>query len=215
MQCCSPAGGLERMFGAKRARKDLGRYWKKGLDKSAKGVVEALKARGVADLDVLEIGFGIGALHLELLKAGAVRAVGLELSPAYVEAAQELAERLGFKQVVDYRLQNLAENPDGVPEAAVVVMHRVVCCYPDMPGLVQPAAQRARTFLALTFPRDTWWMRIGIKFINGLLALRRCSFRTYLHSPQAIRAIAEKAGLSLVFQTYSGPWQIALFERAG
>ncbi len=213
MNCCATVNGLDKMFGLKRARRELQRYWKKGLDRHAKVLIESLKARGIAGTDVLEIGFGIGALHLELLKAGATRAVGLELSPAYVEVAKELAEKLGFKHAVDYCLHNIAEDPGQVAEAGVVVMHRVVCCYPDMAGLVRPAAKRARRFLALSFPRTVWWVRLGVKMVNALLALARRDFRTYLHAPQAINATVEEAGLKEVFQAYSGPWQIVLFER--
>jgi magnesium-protoporphyrin O-methyltransferase len=214
MNCCAHVNALDEVFGRHRAQYESKKYWKKGLGKTSQKMVEILKARGVAGSQILEIGFGIGALHLELLKAGAARAVGLELSPAYVEAAERLAERLGLKQAVEYHLRNLAEDPSDVAEADLVVMNRVVCCYPDMPGLVKPAAERTRRFLALTFPRDAWWVRLGVKLINGILALIGSSFRTYHHDPRAIRAVAVTAGLAPVFETYSGPWQIGLFERA-
>lgn len=213
MTCCSTAGGLNKMFGHRRAQRELKRYQKQGLDKPALFLVEALKTRGIAGTDILEIGFGIGALHLELLKAGAVRAVGLELSSAYLEAAQELARKIGLPHTVKYRLHNIVEDASTVAEAGVVVMNRVVCCYPDMPGLVKPAAERARRLLALSFPRDTWWMRLGLKMINTLMAMTRSDFRIYLHSPQAIRATIEREGLAQVFQAVSGPWQVVLFER--
>ncbi len=213
MNCCASINALDQVFGRSRAQRELERYRKKGLGKTSRKIVEMLKLQGVADSNVLEIGFGIGALHLELLKAGAAQAVGLELSPAYVEAAGALAERLGLKQTVDYHLRNLAEDSSGVAEADLVVMNRVICCYPDMPGLVKPAAERARRFLALSFPRDAWWVRFGVKIINGILAISGSSFRTYHHASQAINAVAQEAGLEQVFQAYSGPWQIVLFER--
>lgn len=213
MNCCTPINALDQMFGRNRAQRELERYRKRGLGKTSRKIVEMLKLRGVANSNVLEIGFGIGSLHLELLKAGAARAVGLELSPAYVEAAEELAERLGLKQAVEYHLRNLAEDPSGVAEADLVVMNRVICCYPDMPGLVKPAAERARCFLALSFPRDGWWVRFGVKFLNGILAISGSNFRTYHHASQAINAVVQEAGLGQVFQGYSGPWQIVLFER--
>ncbi len=140
MRCCGTINGLDQRFDRKRVRKELRRYERKGLSQAGRALVQALEERDISGADVLEIGFGIGALHLELLRVGATSAVGLELSPAYVEAAEELAERIGCRHEVEYRLQNIAEDGEGVPEAAVVVMHRVVCCYPDMPGLVKPAA---------------------------------------------------------------------------
>lgn len=214
MGCCGAINGLDRRFDRKRVRKELKRYEKKGLSPSGRALVQALEERDIAGADVLEIGFGIGALHLELLQAGARSAVGLELSPAYVKAAEELAERVGRREEVEYRLQNIAEDAEGVPEAAVVVMHRVVCCYPDMPGLVRPAAQRAARLLALSYPRDTWRMRLFAKLANAYLSLTRQQFRLYLHSPQAIRASVEESGLVLVSERTSGPWEITLFERS-
>jgi magnesium-protoporphyrin O-methyltransferase len=132
MNCCGTINGLDQRFDRKRAQKELKRYERKGLSPSGRVLVQALEERAITGADVLEIGFGIGALHLELLKAGAASAVGLELSPAYVEAAEELAERAGRRDEVEYRLQNIAEDAEGVPEAAVVVMHRVICCYPEL-----------------------------------------------------------------------------------
>jgi magnesium-protoporphyrin O-methyltransferase len=107
----------------------------------------------------------------------------------------------------------LAEDTSNVAEADLVVMNRVICCYPDMPGLVKPAAERARRFLALTFPRDAWWVRLGVKLINGILAISGSGFRTYHHDPQAISAVVREAGLEQVYGAYSGPWEIVLFER--
>jgi hypothetical protein len=46
-------------------------------------MVDFLEQRGIAGASVLEVGGGVGEIHLELLRRGATRAVNLELSPAY------------------------------------------------------------------------------------------------------------------------------------
>jgi 16S rRNA G966 N2-methylase RsmD len=64
------------------------RYRKRGLDRSARRMVEFLAQRGLEGASVLEVGGGVGEIEIELLKRGAARAVNLELSSAYdAEAA--------------------------------------------------------------------------------------------------------------------------------
>jgi magnesium-protoporphyrin O-methyltransferase len=46
-----------------------------------------------------------------------------------------------------------------LPDADVVTLDRVVCCYPDAEVLLGAAAARTRQLLALTYPRDRWYVR--------------------------------------------------------
>ena len=39
-----------------------------------------------------------------------------------------------------------------VPSADVVVLDKVICCYPDMPALVQASAAKARRLYAIVVP---------------------------------------------------------------
>jgi magnesium-protoporphyrin O-methyltransferase len=215
MNCCTAPNGLDKVFDTSTARHDADRYLKNGLDQPARSVVQALAAQGVAGASLLEVGSGAGGLHLELLKAGAARATSIELSPAYVEAARDVAARLGYAQVIDHRLLDFARRADEVDDADVVVMNRVVCCYPDMPALVAPAARHARRLLALVFPRDVWWMRLGGRLLNAWMWLTRSAFRLFLHSPAAIVSTVRGAGLEPIIDKRRGPWQIVVFRRAG
>ncbi|HLB46621.1 MAG TPA: hypothetical protein VJL59_06315, partial [Anaerolineales bacterium] len=95
-----------------------------------------------------------------------------------------------------------------------VILHRVFCCYPDMPRLVTAAAQHARRLMALSFPTGAWYMRAGEKVMNFVMWLTRSGFRFYVHPPEAILATAAAAGLRPVQQKASWPWQIVVFERA-
>jgi magnesium-protoporphyrin O-methyltransferase len=92
-------------------------------------------------------------------------------------------------------------------------MHRVVCCYPDMAGLVGPAAERAGRLLALTFPRAAWWVRGGIAAENLYQRLRGRSFRAFLHPPAAIVATAESKGLRTAFDRTGPIWRSVVLER--
>ena len=214
MNCCSTIHGLNRIFDERTARAEARRYWKKGLDRHARRIVAALLARGVAGATLLEVGGGIGGLHAELLKQGAARAIDVDISAAYLAAAQTIAERLGIRERVEYRQADFAGAAGDVPNADVVIMHRVICCYPDMPTLVGAAAQHAGRLLALSYPADAWYMRLGRRVLNAAMWLQRSGFRFYVHDPAAIRGAATDAGMVLVRHVDSWPWQIALFERA-
>ena len=214
MDCCAHNQGLNQLFGENTARSELKSYWKKGIDKHARRLVEAVTARGVEGLSVLEVGAGLGGLHIELLKRGAARATDVDVSSAYLAAAQSVSEKLGLRDRVDYRLGDFAREAESLPASDVVVMHRVVCCYPDMPQLVAAAAGHARQLLSLSFPHGAWYMRLFEKLMNFGMWLTRSGFRMYVHPPEAILRTAEASGLRLVQQKASWPWQIAVFERA-
>lgn len=213
MDCCAHNQGLNTLFNDQNARREVKDYWKKGIDKRARAVVDAVSARGVEGATLLEVGGGIGGLHVELLKRGAGRAIDVDVSSAYVAAAQSITEKLGLRERVDYRVADFAIEADSVPEADVVIMHRVVCCYPAMPRLVTAAATHAHRLLALTFPRGAWYMRLGEKLMNFGMWLTRSGFRFYVHPPQDIKEVALAAGMKPVQEKFSGVWQVVVFER--
>jgi 2-polyprenyl-3-methyl-5-hydroxy-6-metoxy-1,4-benzoquinol methylase len=177
-------------------------------------MVEFLRERGVEGATVLEVGGGIGALQLELLKSGAARATNLELSPEYEDVAAELAREAGVSERVERRLGDLVDDPGLAGEADAVLMHRVVCCYPDYEGLVGAASERSRRFLVMSFPRSRPLIRLGMGAVNLAARLLRWEYRTWVHPPEAIVAAAERRGLTLVQESRSRIWQVAAFERA-
>ena len=89
--CCTPSG-YRKIFGAKTARHDLRKYRRRGLDETARRIADFLVGRGVEGDSVLEVGGGVGAIQLELLKAGAAKTTNVELSPEYEPYAAELLD---------------------------------------------------------------------------------------------------------------------------
>ena len=130
-----------------------GRYRKRGLDATARRMVGFLEQQGIEGATVLEIGGGVGEIGLELLRRGAERAVNLELSPAYDAEAARLAAEAGVQGRVERRLHDIAVDPDAIEPADIVVLHRVVCCYPDYERLLGAAAAHARRLLVFSHPR--------------------------------------------------------------
>jgi len=213
VSCCPPKG-YTKLFSKRAARKDAKRYERKGLDDTAAEMVEFLRKRGVEGASVLEIGGGVGAIQLELLKAGAAHAMNLELSPEYEEAARELVRERGLEGRVERRLGDVVQEPDLAGAADAVVMHRVVCCYPDYDALVGAAAERARVYLVMSFPRPRWLIRMGLGAMNVGARLLRWEYRTWVHAPEALVGAAERRGLRLASVSRGRIWEVAALERA-
>ena len=159
---------------------------------------------------VLEVGGGVGAIQLELLKAGAARTTNVELSPEYEPYAAEL---LGDDQRVDRRVGDFVRDAGELEPADDVVLHRVVCCYPDPEALVGAAADHARRRLVLSFPPDTALFRTGSAVFNAFLALTRTEFRTFVHPVATILGAARSRGLEPALETRTPMWRIVGFER--
>src|SRR5436190_4335179 len=151
MSCCTPAG-YRTIFGGETADRDARRYREKGLTVSAAWLRDALAGDGVGGSSVVEVGGGIGALQVELLEAGAGHAANIELVESYEPAARDLIAQRGLKGRIDRRIGDFAEQPEIVPPADIVVMHRVVCCYPDADRLMSEACAHARDRVAVTIP---------------------------------------------------------------
>ena len=208
--CC--ARGYEKFFGQKTARRDARRYRRKGLDDTAQRLVDEIAARG-GGASALEIGGGVGAIELELLRRGVERATNVELSHGYDDEASDLAREAGMEDRIERRYGDFVEQEAQVDPADVVVMHRVVCCYPDPERLVRAASRHSRGLLALSFPRDTWWLRLGFRLANVWFRLRG-GIETFVHPPARVVRAAEQDGLILaVHERVSRVWRVAVFER--
>jgi 2-polyprenyl-3-methyl-5-hydroxy-6-metoxy-1,4-benzoquinol methylase len=189
------------------------RYRKKGLDATAQRMVEFLEGRGIEGATVLEIGGGVGEIQIELLKAGAAHAVNLELSPGYDEEAERLLHEAALEGRVDRRLHDIAVDPEGVEAADVVLLHRVVCCYPDYERLLGAAAQRARRFLVFSYPPRNVLSRLFVTGENLVFRVLRKEYRSFTHPPPAMLGVLAERGLRRTFEHHTLVWQVAGLER--
>jgi SAM-dependent methyltransferase len=211
--CCN-ARGCDRFFSRRFAARLARRYREKGLDKTAARIVEFLASQGVEGATVLEVGGGLGEIDLELLERGAERAVVLELSPGYEDDARRLAAEAGLQSRVEWRLHDIAADPEAVEPADVVVLNRVVCCYPDFEALLGAAADHARRLVVFSHPPRHAISRAVVGAQNLAFRLLRREFRTFAHPPAAMLAVVEERGFRPVFRHRAPVWQIAGLERA-
>lgn len=205
--CCDPHG-YDDLFGARFSRHVAKRYRKRGLDRTASRMVDFLASQGIEDASVLEIGGGVGEIHLELLRRGAGRATNLELVDSYDRDAAALAADAGVADRVTRRQLDLATDPDAVEPHDFVVLHRVVCCYPDHQLLLRAAASHARRALVFSHPPRTLAMRAVFGTENLLFRARRMSFRTFVHDPDSLAEAARSGGFQETYR-HTGPvWQV-------
>jgi hypothetical protein len=209
---CNPRG-CDQFFSPRFARRVAKRYRRRGLDKAARQMVGFLEQRGIEGATVLEIGGGVGEIQIELLKRGAARALNLELSPAYDSEAQLLLREAGLEARAERRLHDIAVDPEGVEPADVVVLHRVVCCYPDYQPLLASAADHARRLLVFSYPPRNAVGRLAIGAQNCIFSLMRKEFRTFTHPPDAMFAVLAERGLHATFAHHGLPWQVTGVER--
>ncbi len=210
--CCDPRG-CDGVFDARFARRRAARFRKKGLDATARRMVDLLAAGGVQGATVLEIGGGVGEIGLELLRRGAGSVTNLELSPGYDEQAAALIAEGGFSGRVNRRLVDIAAQPGEVEAADLVVLNRVVCCYPDHPRLLAAAADHTRTRLVFSFPPRNIVSRALVAGQNGLLRAGGRRFRTFAHPPASMLAVLADSGLRPTLAHRGAVWQVAEATR--
>ncbi|MGA2766370.1 MAG: class I SAM-dependent methyltransferase [Spirochaetia bacterium] len=208
---CPQCAGIEEMFDDEEAEDELRRYRRRGPRRTTRALIRELARLGVEGRTVLEVGGGVGAVHLALLRAGARSATDIDASAAFLRAAYKEAERVGYRQRISHRHGNFAEIAGEVPSADIVTLDRVICCYPDAQSLVELSAERAGSILGLVYPCDNWLSRA----INWAFNLWRGmdNFKTYVHPREKVEASASSRGLELSRRVTSGFWQVAIFTR--
>jgi SAM-dependent methyltransferase len=214
MAGCCPSRDYHRFFNQRFARRLANRYNKRGLDPTAQAMVQFLQGLGIEGASVLEIGGGVGEIDIELLQTGAARAQNLELSPAYEQPARQLAGQAGVQERIDWRIHDLAGDPGAVAPADLVVLHRVVCCYPDYARLLAAAADHARRALVFSYPPRNLLSRAFYGVFNLVMRLTRSSFRGFAHPEGAMLGVLEEHGLRRTYQGRSRIWLVAGLERA-
>lgn len=201
--------GCEKKFGSRFARRTAKRYRRTGLDPTATLMVDFLAERegGLTGATVLEIGGGTGQIGIELLRRGAASVTNLELSDAYDDEAMRLAREAGVAGQIRRLIVDIAATPEEVGPADLVVLHRVVCCYPDYARLLGAAADHCQDRLAFSHPPHNLFTRILSAAENAVSSLRREQYRTFVHRPDAMLQVLTEHGLGLEFLHRARVWR--------
>ncbi len=212
---CGQCRAIERQFDRRVAARQLKKYRRKGPASPTQMLIDALRAEGIQGATLLDIGGGVGAIQHELLRAGAATATSVEASAAYIEAAREGADGQGHDDRVAYYHGDFVELAPQIESADIVTLDRVICCYGDLESLVGLSSARARKLYGLVYPRETWWVKLGVALINLGCRLRWQAFRVFVHPAEAVEAIVRSHGLERRFYRQTFIWQVVVYGLAG
>jgi len=190
------------------------RFRRKGPDKISQLLVEHLSSLDVTSRTVLDVGCGVGSIHLSLLQRGAGFAEGVDVSLGMIEQAGSLARELGVEKRVRYVHGDFAQLRGIVGEADIVVLDKVLCCYADPFLLIEESTRKAKAFLALSYPGPSWIAAFGFRFMHWLGGVLGWGFRPYYHDPQMLGDAVKRSGFGEIFSGQTIVWQLKIYARA-
>jgi magnesium-protoporphyrin O-methyltransferase len=212
--CCAPFEGVaDEQFNQHRAAAELKRYRERGPGPTTRLLADGIVDAGTCDGTLLDVGSGIGSLAFTLLTRGITHVVAVDASSAYVQTGREEAERLGRADDVEFVHADFVSVATEVPTATVVTLDRVLCCYPLYEPLLKVAIRHADRCLALSYPRNAWYVRLGIAIENCQRRLTRNSFRTFCHPVTRIEQLIRDAGFTLGSRRETWMWSVDVYTR--
>src|SRR5207249_10832677 len=190
------------------------KYKSKRLTASTQVLLGLLTEKGLVGKTLLDIGCGTGFFALETLRQGASSCIGVDLSSTAIHEANEFAKESGLQDRAKFEVANAASTQHA---ADIVVMDKVLCCYPDADSLLKTASASSSDLLGFVVPRDEGLMRpvmrIGTGLINLVEMLRRTGFRLYLHPLHSLDRLLLDNGFQHSSKTKSRFWLIFLYKR--
>lgn len=213
MTCVHCRDAAKDVFNSKLARRELRRYRRRGPHLATGVLIDAVRAEGVTGRTVLDIGGGVGAIQHELLAAGAARVLNVDASPDYQETVRREAEGRGTLERIAFYAGDFVEIAPALPIAEFVTLDRVLCCYPDVRALVGASAEHARVLWGAVFPRETRFMRFGMRLINLVQRLRRSAFRIYSHARVEIEEELVARGFEQRVYRQTLLWQVMVWGK--
>jgi SAM-dependent methyltransferase len=163
----------------------------------------------VAGRQVLDIGCGSGRFAFELLAAGAERVVGVDVSPAAIEAADAQRRQSPSADRLDFRIMDVTNPETELPQVDVITALGVIE-YFDAPALSRVLGNFNTKHFLIDFPdvegrkrnRLTWYLR------QVYLSVNRCP-GVYLYSQDEFRRMAVEHGFEGVWFTRRSAFDFA------
>ena len=195
------------------AAADLAKWHQGRLYPATQELIDVIRADGVQGAVVLDIGAGVGAVHVSLLEAGAWSAIDIDASHEYLATAREEAERRGLGDRVTYQYGDVVQLRDQLPAADIVTLDSVICCNPDLESLLEVATRSQPRLVGLTYPRDVWWMRTYMRLYNLVQAVRRIQARYFIHRHDAVERWMSSAGYRNAHEGGTREWRVVVYAR--
>ena len=213
--CCHPSQTNEPVnkFFSRWSKRYAKRFRKGGLDKEQRYLLDGIRRHGGAKGELLDIGCGVGSLHLTLLQEGAVAATGVDISEGMLAQAKKIAEEYQLKDKTSYILGDFVREAKTIRDADVTMMDKVVCCYEDYRALIEASTLKTRKIFALTHPRANVMVMSVFKVQIFFSKLFRAAFHPFWHDWSEIRHLIEAKGFQQVYTNSTIAWQVFVYER--
>lgn len=214
MACCSSEScqGTNKFF-SRWSKTYAKRFKRKGLEKVQRYLLESIQQGPLSTKEILDIGCGVGSLHLTLLREGAAMATGVDISEGMLDHAKKLAAEMGFQEKTRYVLGDFVEKASEIPEGDITLLDKVVCCYENLDALIEASTARTRSLYGLTHPRNNFLMKGVFKTQIFFSKLFRTKFRPFWHDWARMREMVIARGFRPVFERPTIAWQIMVFQR--
>jgi SAM-dependent methyltransferase len=175
---------------------------------------ERLARMGFAGRSVLEIGCGYGRLLVGALVAGGRMGTGVELDAEALDNARERADEAGVAAQATFVEGDGAEL--SLARHDIVVLDRVICCYPDADRLLARSLASTALTYAITVPESRGlrgaWNRVAYTF-GGMLDTIRGEERVYLHDLRRLERTIAAAGFRLQHRERLAKWHVGIYVR--
>ncbi len=202
------------MFTSKGAAAGAKRFRRRGLTGTARELARAVVGSGIPSGSILEVGGGLGEIQVTLLEQGnAASSVNVDLASNWEVEARRLLGEKGLESKVERIVGDFVQIGPDLSSADVVILHRVVCCYPDWRALLTAAIAKADRLIALTFPVERWWTKTMVGLGNLFNRLRKEQFRAYVHSEAAILDFIRAQGLEVSSDQSGFVWRTLIAQR--
>lgn len=179
-------------------------------------LIKGLEERGMQERTVLEVGCGPGDLTRRLVKAGASRAVGIDLTVQTLEEARKRADDEGLGDKIEFRTGNGAT--EELPHSDVVVLDKVICCYPDWRQLIDNTSSAASKTYGFVMPRSDGWHGALVGAFIAIeiffLKFKKCGFKAFVHDYASIHDHLTSKGFERTYLSRGPIWMAAVYARS-
>lgn len=216
MPCCCTTDPLKEgtnKFFSKSSAMYARRFKRRGLERMQKLFLEGLRKYGIEGTEILDIGCGVGALHLTLLKEGAARSTGVDISEGMIERAKTFSGTLGVADRTEYVVGDFVEVAEKIRESDITLLDKSVCCYEDIDALVRASTAKTKRLYALSHPRQNLFMELAFKSHIAFARVFGWKFHPFWHNWTKLKESIQSFGFELVYSNATPMWQVLVFRR--
>jgi magnesium-protoporphyrin O-methyltransferase len=206
---CEPTN---KLF-SKLSKRYVRRFRRSGLGKEQRLLLDGIRRNSFQEKRILDIGCGIGVLHLTLLKEGAANATGIDPAKGMIENARKLSKEFDLAEKTNYINGDFVSNAEQVKSAEITLLDKVVCCYDDLETLVKKSLDKTTTIYALTHPSENLFVKLFFKFQIAFAKIFRLKFHPFWHNWKNMREMIVREGFRCVYDTGTISWRVLIYQR--